>query len=185
MRGQLKVSLSPGTRGWVNAVGLGLWASGAGWLVLHYFGMHASEFGPEPSAFEPWWLKAHGALAFLSLWTFGLLWGQHIVKAWGRGERRWTGSIMVAALLTMILTGYLLYYAPAGGHELISAMHWVPGLALPVAYLAHRLLRPVRHRPLARHLAHARPGAPADPRLPPLAAEPARAAVGSVSPDCP
>lgn len=174
-----KVKLSPGTRGWINLVGLALWASGALWLLLHYFGGHAGQFGPEPSAFEPWALKAHGAMAFLSLWTFGLLWGQHIVKAWGRGERRWTGSLMLTALLALILTGYLLYYAPADSHALISAVHWVLGLALPLAYVAHRLLHPVkhRHRPLVRPLAHARE------RLPQSTCD--EAAPGRISPECP
>ena len=40
--------------------------------------------GSHPS--EPWWLKAHGAFAFLSLWTAGVLWSLHVPKA-ADGER--------------------------------------------------------------------------------------------------
>jgi hypothetical protein len=164
--GPSTAKLSPRTRGWVNVVGLSVWVSGVCWLLLHYFGMHAGPFGPERSPAEVWWLKAHGAFAFLSLWTGGLLWGQHIVKAWRKHQRRWTGSVMLGTMLVLILTGYLLYYAGEGPHDIVSIIHWALGLALPLAYLSHRLIqpavqatqatpRPAGHHAIERHRARA------------------------------
>ena len=136
--------LSRSTRIWINSVGLGLWGSGAGWLVSHYLLRRPDPFGPDAHVLEPWWLKAHGAMAFLALWTGGLLWGVHMVKAWQGGRGRWTGGTLFAALLALSLSGYLLYYvAEPGIRDILSLTHWIIGLLLPVCYLAHRLSRRV------------------------------------------
>jgi len=79
----------PRTRAWINGTGLGIWASGAGWLWFHYFLRRSGPFGPESHWLEPWWLKVHGAFAFLALWTGGTLFG---------------------ALCALSVTGHLLYY---------------------------------------------------------------------------
>jgi len=126
----------------VYAVALGLWGSGVGWLVLRYGFRRVGEFGPEASPLEPWALKLHGAFAFASLWTLGLLWGAHIVNGWGAGRRRWSGSGLLGLLLFLSVTGYLLYYA--GGDEVravVSPLHWITGLAIVAAFLLHRFAR--------------------------------------------
>jgi hypothetical protein len=135
-----KPSISARYRLMINATGLVLWTSGAGWLVFHYFVHVAGEFGPTQSPYEPWWLKVHGAAAFLTLFTLGLLWGVHVLKGWASGQRRNSGVGLLGLLLALIVSGYLLYYA--GGDELraaISLAHWIPGLALPALYLIHRV----------------------------------------------
>lgn len=132
--------LPAGRRLLVNGVALGLWASGAVWLMFHYFLNAQGEFGPTPSPLEPWWLKLHGAFAFAALWTFGLIWGAHVVNGWSLGKRRASGVALLGAILALILTGYLLYYA--GSDEIravVSSMHWVLGLGAPALYLAHRV----------------------------------------------
>jgi hypothetical protein len=131
----------------VYAIGIGVWLSGGLWLLFHYFVVHPGPFGPTSSPLEPWWLKLHGAFAFAAIWLFGLLWGVHIVAGWSGWRRRGTGGLMVAILGWLILSGYLLYYL---GDEtvrpLISLLHWVIGLAVPVAFTAHRVFEksPVR-----------------------------------------
>jgi hypothetical protein len=135
-----KPSLSSRYRLLVNATGLVLWASGVGWLLFHYFVRVKGEFGPTQSPYEPWWLKLHGAAAFLMLFTLGLLWGVHVLKGWASGSRRVSGVALLGLLLALTGTGYLLYYA--GGDELraaVSLAHWIPGLALPALYLVHRI----------------------------------------------
>jgi hypothetical protein len=125
----------------VQSVAAVVWASGAAWLVFHYFVRTRGEFGPEPSPVEPWWLKLHGAAAFGALWAFGLLWGVHVVNGWGARRRRWSGGVMVALALVLIGSGYLLYYA--GDDEaraVVSLTHWLIGLAAPLAFLWHRWL---------------------------------------------
>lgn len=127
----------------VNAAGLGVWGSGVLWLVFHYFMVRSGAFGPERSPLEPWWLKLHGAFAFLAVWTGGLLWGLHVVHGWRLKRRRWSGSLLFGLVLLLVASGYLLYYASdERARAAISLVHWIVGLALPLLYLAHRLAKP-------------------------------------------
>ena len=85
------------------------------------------------------------AFAFLALWTRGILWGIHVVKAWGTRRHRWSGSILFATLLFLIVSGYLLYYvADDEARNAVSWSHWILGIVLPLAYVAHRTANKVR-----------------------------------------
>ncbi len=133
------VRLSASRRLVIHGAGLGLWLTGVLWLVFHYFLQRRTEFGPQPHPLEIWWRAAHGFFGFASLWTFGLVWGVHIVGAWKSRRRRLSGSMFFALLLWLSGTGYLLYYV--GGDDAVAAlslMHWIVGLFLPVAFVAHR-----------------------------------------------
>jgi hypothetical protein len=147
----MNIHLSKRTRLWINAVGTGIWCSGAGWLAVHYLLKSPNAFGSNPA--EPVWLKVHGAFGFLSIWTFGVLWGMHIVKAWHRHWHRRSGGILFGVLAALIVSGYLLYYvANEPARQAISLFHWVVGLALPLAYLLHRLAKKLhRQKPQLRH----------------------------------
>jgi hypothetical protein len=124
----------------IHVTGVGVWGSGVLWLVFHYFVSRPGEFGPEHSPLEPWWLKLHGAFAFLALWTAGLLWGLHVVNGWRLKRRRWSGSLAFGLMLVLIASGYLLYYVGDDSlRALTSAAHWAIGLALPAVYIVHRL----------------------------------------------
>ncbi|HEX2560364.1 hypothetical protein [Phenylobacterium sp.] len=129
----------PRARLLIYGTGLGLWISGGLWLVFHYFLRREGAWGPEPHELEPWWLRLHGAFAFLALWTAGLLWGVHVARAWSGGRRRLTGALMLGGVILMAVTGFLLLHAGDDGLQgLISPTHWVVGLALPLLFLAHR-----------------------------------------------
>jgi hypothetical protein len=123
----------------VYAIGLGVWASGAIWLVLHNFFMRETAFGPSPHPLEFWSRAAHGAFAFGALWLFGLLWAIHVPQAWRSLRRRWSGTLMFGLFLWLAVSGCLLYYA---GDEWLLAtatlLHWVVGLAAPVLFGVHR-----------------------------------------------
>jgi hypothetical protein len=139
------IRLPPARRWSVYAIALGLWGSGAGWLVLRYLLRRQGPFGPETNPLEPWALKAHGAFAFATLWLMGLLWAAHLVNGWSSGRRRLSGVLLFGLALSLILTGYLLYYA--GGdelRELVSKLHWVVGLGAPLAFALHRFARDPR-----------------------------------------
>jgi hypothetical protein len=133
------VGLSRTRRLGVYAVGIGLWLTGALWLLFHYFLMRPGEFGPAADPLEAWWLTLHGAFAFLAIWTFGLLWGVHVANNWSAGRRRWSGALLVGVFELLIISGYLLYYL---GDETLrpiaSLVHWAVGLAGPIFFLAHR-----------------------------------------------
>ena len=152
------------TRLLVNLSGAGIWTTGVAWLALHYLLVKRGEFGPEQSPLEPWALKAHGAFAFLALWVAGLLWGVHIVRGWGQHRRRWSGSVALGGLLLLILSGYLLYYLGAEqARAVTSVAHWALGLALPLAYLVHRLAEPAQRAAPARKPRPKRDARPAAP----------------------
>lgn len=130
---------SPRVRLLINGVGACLWLSGGLWLIFHYFMRREGPWGPEPHELEPWWLRIHGAFAFLGLWTAGLIWGAHVVRGWATGRRRWAGGALLGALVLMAVSGFLLLHASDDGLQgLISPTHWIAGLALPLLYLVHR-----------------------------------------------
>ena len=121
-----------------RSVAFTLWLSGTAWLILHYFGRVVGGFGPEANPAEPWALRIHGALAFLAIGGFGWLWGLHIEPGWKRGQRKWTGGLLAALTLVLIVTGYLLYYL---GEETLRAgaslIHWLIGLTAIAPFLVH------------------------------------------------
>jgi len=126
----------------VYLIGAGLWLTGALWLLSHYVVGGGDGFAMSRNPLEPWWLILHGGFGFASLWLLGLLWGVHIGAGWSSGQRRWSGGVTLGALVCLIGTGYLLYYL--GDDRLradASVLHWALGLALPVAFLIHRLAR--------------------------------------------
>ena len=142
-----------GRRLGVYAVAAGLWLSGVAWLVFHYFLGTEGPFGARPHPLEHWWLALHGALAFASLWTLGLVWGVHVVHAWPTRRKRWSGILLLAGAGLLVGSGYLLYYA--GDDALrtdVALVHWILGLACPALFLAHRFARraAVEPRPVAR-----------------------------------
>ena len=123
-------------------VAAGLWVSGALWLVFHHFMMRKTAFGPSPDPLEHWWLVAHGAFAFASLWTLGLLWNVHIVRRWVANRHRLSGGVLLGATLVLMVTGYLLYYV--GGDRsraVIGLIHWGLGLLALLPFLIHWIVR--------------------------------------------
>ena len=142
------IQLPVKTKTWVNFVGIGVWLTGTAWVIVHFLMRAQDPLGFPNDSSEPLWLKLHGAFAFLSLWTGGMLWGIHVVKAWGTRRRRWSGSILFSALLVLGGTGYLLYYVgDDGARDAISWAHWVIGIALPLVYLLHRLAKKAPRAP--------------------------------------
>lgn len=114
--------------------------SGAVWLVLHYFMAQPGQFGPMPHPVEPWMLRLHGAAAMAALIIYGSLLPIHIRRAWAVRRNVVLGIVVAACMLLLTITGYLLYYA--GSEELrplISAAHWIPGLAVPLLLMWHVL----------------------------------------------
>lgn len=151
----MPLRLSRRRRYTVYGVGCTLWLSGVLWLIFHYFMQHRGEFGRTPNPLEPWWLRLHAAAAFATLWTFGLVWGAHIVTGWRTGRHRITGSVAVAVLGWLILTGYLLYYLVDDQWRSVASLgHWSVGLSLPMLLTLHivrgrrrRVARPKAIRP--------------------------------------
>ena len=122
-----------------------LWLSGAGWLLLHYYGQVQGEFGPQINPVEPWFMRLHGLVMIPALLGFGGLFIVHIPKGWKEEKQRIAGIALTTVLSALILSGYLLYYV--GGDDLrewASLFHWVIGLASPVIFIWHYLGRTAR-----------------------------------------
>ena len=121
---------------------LGVWLSGALWLVFHDFLMRPGEFGLTAHPLEQWWLRAHGAFAFASLWLLGFLSVAHVGGRWAWRRQRRSGLVLLAIYVWLVLTGYLLYYAGGDAFRAaVSLSHWTVGLAALVFLLLHRRIR--------------------------------------------
>ena len=119
------------------AISASVFATGAAWAWLHYFGTSPNEFGPSSPA-ESWMLKAHGAAAMAVLVLLGTLLPMHIKFAWRAGRNLRTGLSLLGLFGFLALTGYGLYYA--GGERFrfwTSTAHIWIGLALPAIMLVH------------------------------------------------
>jgi hypothetical protein len=130
--------LSPRLRRTTYAVLAGLFLTGAAWWILARWGEVETEFGPGPHPLLPWILRLHGAAAILTTFVFGYLVPIHARRAWRARLNRGSGAGLVAALVLLTLTGWLLYYS--GGErlrELASAGHLWLGLALPAIVDLH------------------------------------------------
>ena len=115
-----------------------LFGTGILWLFFHYFLMRHGEFGPEPHPLEAWWLRLHGAAAFVILWFGGLLWGTHARPALMQARWRTSGIAIVALLVLLAASGYVLYYAADDGlHDGARLVHWLLGLGLAIPLLMH------------------------------------------------
>jgi cytochrome bd-type quinol oxidase subunit 1 len=125
------------------AVAIGLWLSGALWLLFHFFIQKDTGFGPRPLPIQHWWLILHGAFAFGALWLMGLLWGVHIPRLWRARRHRLSGSALFGALIILSASGYLLYYYAGDDdvRDLISRTHWILGLAALLPFFIHWRLR--------------------------------------------
>jgi hypothetical protein len=112
--------------------------TGVAWLTYHYFLVVPGELGPQPHPMEHWMLILHGAAAMAGLIVYGSLLPIHIRRAWALRRNIVLGISLVALMLLLTVTGYLLYYA--AGEEsrpLISVLHWVPGLVVPALLAWH------------------------------------------------
>lgn len=120
--------------------GIGLWLTGAAWLLLHYYGQKQSEFGPEMNPLEPLMMKVHGFVMVPVLLGIGGMFVAHIPKGWNHTRQRVAGIALCAVLAVLVVSGYMLYYVGDEAlREWSSLTHWAIGLGLPGAFLWHYL----------------------------------------------
>jgi hypothetical protein len=132
------VRLGPWHQGAVYAATAALAVSGIFWLILHYFNAQPGDYGPQIHPLEPWMLRMHGAAAMAGLVIYGSLLPVHIRRAWSMRRNIALGVGLVVFMLLLTITGYLLYYAgDVDTRPMISAGHWVLGLAIPALLIWH------------------------------------------------
>jgi len=115
-----------------------LWLSGVLWLLFHYFLQRPGNFGNEPHVLESWWLRLHGLAMMATLVTAGSMVVHHARRAWQLQKNRLLGALLSGVLLWLAVSGYTLYYFSSDDNQAwLPLLHWVPGLALPVALALH------------------------------------------------
>jgi hypothetical protein len=105
-----------------------LFITGVMWLVAHFGLRDASDDLPHPA--EHWILRVHGFAMLVGLFVYGSLLRVHMINAWNMRRNRVTGGIVSCVLLILTLTGYVLYYGTETTRPVMSALHWVIGLAI-------------------------------------------------------
>ena len=132
------IRLGPWHQGAVYGATAALVVSGIIWLVLHYFLTVPGEYGPQIHPLEPWMLRLHGAAAMAGLIIYGSLLPVHIRRAWSIRRNIVLGIGLVAIMLLLTITGYLLYYSgDENTRPVISAAHWILGLVVPALLAWH------------------------------------------------
>jgi len=118
-------------------------ATGVLWLIAHYALGHQDAMGDVRHPLEAWALKLHGAAAFLALIAFGSVLAQHAPTGLRLRQNLASGIAILAAAIALTATGYWLYYfVDDRTRALVSAAHWMVGVAAIGLVLLH--LRPVR-----------------------------------------
>ncbi len=123
---------------WLYAIGVLIFVSGLGWLWDHYLFAGSADFWEAHAAFEPWWLRLHGAAAMAGLAALGSLLPGHIARAWRSRTNYRSGLLMLSIAVLLVVTGYGLYYA--GNEETrpwISMVHWLVGVVAVAGLLVH------------------------------------------------
>jgi hypothetical protein len=126
--------LPPSLRGALYAASGFLLASGVAWLVFRYL----PAFRATSSSATALSMRIHGGAAMLVLLLTGSAVALHAPGAWRERRNRASGVAAGAVLLSLALTGYLLYYLGDDAQRLAASMaHWTIGLAAPVFLVVH------------------------------------------------
>jgi len=130
--------LSTNHRRWIYWSGTALFATGALWLLFHYFARTQGQFGEASHPLEVWWLRLHGGCAMLVLVVIGSLLPVHVRRGWHLRKNLLAGWVLGVLALLLIASGYALYYV---GDETtrpwISVFHWALGLGAPLGLTWH------------------------------------------------
>mgnify|MGYP003490394215 FL=1 len=120
-------------------VSFALWLSGALWLAARHLFASESDFGPQVPAWAAQVLAVHGAVAMVSLITFGAWLPLHVAPRLRQSCHRLTGFTQLGLLSILAVTGYGLYYiADEGSRPTWGVAHWVAGFVFPAILLVHR-----------------------------------------------
>ena len=84
-------------------------------------------------------LIAHGVTAYLFVVLFGAVMPVHIKSGWKSKRNRISGSLMIAVMALLLVSGLILYYG-VDTREAALWVHWVIGCGLVLLFPAHYLL---------------------------------------------
>ncbi len=114
------------------------WVTGIIFFILRDFVTIEGEFGPQKHPMQFPILTIHGAAAFLMMIWFGSMVSAHIPMGWRIKKLRFWGICMTSAVVTQIVTAYLLYYMTSEELRIIVGyIHLTVGFLLPFMLLVH------------------------------------------------
>lgn len=129
-------------RFFVYATSFALLATGLAWKALDLWVTVSTPIGAQKHPAEAWVLRAHGAAALLSVFVFGQLYSSHIRVSWRVGRKRGSGATLVGVIATLVVSGYLLYYASNEDlRDVTARAHFWLGALAPLPFLFHLFRR--------------------------------------------
>ena len=132
------IQLSLRHKRWFYFVSVTLFLSGALWVLAGWLVEQGKVFAEALDTCQPWLLKIHGGAAMAFLVALGILIPTHIKRAWQVRRNRANGAFFVTVMGLLVVTGYGLYYfALDDTHALVSAAHWIVGLAAIGLFWTH------------------------------------------------
>lgn len=127
---------------WIHAVLMAVYVTGIAWMVLHYGVNRGNALETPWHVVETWTLRAHGAAAMATLIAFGSMLPAHVPGAWKLRRNFASGAGVLATMLLLIATGWLLYYSSDERMRAWSSyLHMGLGVAGPLAFLWHLTYR--------------------------------------------
>ncbi|HSP15438.1 MAG TPA: hypothetical protein VLV78_11865 [Thermoanaerobaculia bacterium] len=121
-------------------------ATGIVFAVMKYFMKPAAdEFSVVNHPLQPYMLAAHVVVAPFLVFGFGWLYSNHVRPKLAFDEKRNRGSgiWLIAAILPMTLSAYLLQISTAeGARTAMAAAHWISSGIFLIFYAAHLIMRP-------------------------------------------
>ena len=125
---------------WISTAAVA--ATGVGLGVLKYFVASDDPYAVVHHPLQPYLLKLHVLSAPLLVFALGVVYTRHVVRQWraGRGRGRPSGIGIVATLLPMVLSGYLIQTVSSESWLFrVSMVHVAASLAYLAVLLVHQV----------------------------------------------
>ena len=112
---------------------LGCSLTGTAYLLGHEFHIQRAVLGSHSV------LMWHGISAMAATIALGSVLPFHLKAGLKSKKKLWSGLSQLIFLITLLISGALLYYGPAEIRDTTIAAHWMTGLAFFVIFILHGL----------------------------------------------
>lgn len=118
--------------------------TGTVFAVMKYAMKSEDEFAVVNHPWQPFMLAAHVVVAPLLVFGFGWIFANHIWPGLTSGiaRKRKSGLWSLAAIVPMVLSGYLLQVSTADAtRQAMAVAHWISSALFVIAYVIHLLTK--------------------------------------------
>ena len=114
------------------------WCTGVGYFTFKQWIRVAGDFGPEIHPVQTLLREIHGIGAFIMMVLFGFLLASHVSVSWKTKRHRFFGIGIIMVVLTLMVTGYVIYYAVRDEViDFVTPLHTIVGTLLPLFLVLH------------------------------------------------